>query len=182
MDKTYDIAVIGLAVMGQNLILNMADAGYRVVAYNRTAQKVDDFKAGPAKEYDSILGARSLKEVFSHLKRPAKVMLMVRAGDAVDAFIEKLRPWLREGDIIIDGGNSNYQDTVRRERDLAQEQINFVGAGISGGEEGARRGPSIMPGGRYAAWPELEKLFKDISAKTADGAPCCEWIGQSGAG
>ncbi|MGM0461609.1 MAG: decarboxylating NADP(+)-dependent phosphogluconate dehydrogenase [Fibrobacterota bacterium] len=181
-NESYDIAVIGLAVMGQNLILNMADHGYRVVAYNRSIEKVDAFMEGPAHDFDTIMGARSLDEVFANLKKPAKVMLMVRAGTAVDAFIEKLRPYLSPGDIVIDGGNSNYQDTVRRQNELEQADIIYVGTGISGGEEGARRGPSIMPGGDKRAWKDIKAIFQNISAKTADGTPCCDWIGDAGSG
>ncbi|ERP39017.1 decarboxylating NADP(+)-dependent phosphogluconate dehydrogenase [Chitinivibrio alkaliphilus] len=181
-NELYDIAVIGLAVMGQNLILNMADHGYRVVAFNRSREKVESFIDGPAKGYDAIYGARSLEDVFARLARPARILLMVRAGDAVDALIEQLQPWLQNGDVVIDGGNANYEDTVRRERTLSEAGIHFMGVGISGGEEGARRGPSIMPGGDLAGWPHVEDLFKTISATAHDGAPCCEWVGASGAG
>ncbi len=177
-----DIGLIGLAVMGQNLILNMNDHGYTVAAYNRTVSKVDDFLSGTAKGRKTILGARSVEEFIGILKKPRKIMLMVKAGDAVDATIETLLPHLEEGDLIIDGGNSHYPDTVRRTDTLAGKGILFIGTGVSGGEEGARHGPAIMPGGNPAAWPLVKEIFQSISAKTSDGRPCCEWIGESGAG
>ncbi|WP_038184657.1 decarboxylating NADP(+)-dependent phosphogluconate dehydrogenase [Vibrio rhizosphaerae] len=176
-----DIGVIGLAVMGQNLILNMNDHGFTVVAHNRTTSKVDEFLAGPAKG-TNIIGAYSLEELVEKLEQPRKVMLMVRAGSVVDAFIDQLVPLLDEGDIIIDGGNTNYPDTNRRVADLKEKGIHFIGTGVSGGEEGARFGPSIMPGGSPQAWPAVKPIFQAISAKTDAGEPCCDWVGNNGAG
>jgi 6-phosphogluconate dehydrogenase len=177
-----DIALIGLAVMGQNLILNMADQGYTVVAYNRTTSKVDDFLNGAARGNAHVVGAHSIEELVASLTRPRKIMLMVKAGAAVDEFIEALLPHLSAGDVVIDGGNSHFPDSARRCTYLAAKGILFVGAGVSGGEEGARRGPSIMPGGNPAAWPIVKDIFQAISAKTPDGSPCCEWVGEGGAG
>lgn len=176
-----DIGVIGLAVMGQNLILNMNDHGFKVVAYNRTTSKVDEFLQGAAKD-TNIIGAYSLQDLADKLEKPRKIMLMVRAGQVVDQFIDSLLPYLEEGDIIIDGGNSNYPDSSRRVKDLAEKGIRFIGAGVSGGEEGARFGPSIMPGGNEAAWPFVKPILQAISAKTKDGEPCCDWVGKEGAG
>ena len=181
MSVKGDIGVIGLAVMGQNLILNMNDHGFKVVAYNRTTSKVDEFLQGAAKG-TNIIGAYSLEDLASKLEKPRKVMLMVRAGDVVDQFIEALLPHLEEGDIIIDGGNSNYPDTNRRVKALAEKGIRFIGSGVSGGEEGARHGPSIMPGGNQEAWPYVKPIFQAISAKTEQGEPCCDWVGGEGAG
>lgn len=178
---SHEIAVVGLAVMGQNLILNMADHGHRVVAYNRTPSKVDDFLEGPAKG-KSIVGAHSIEEMVSLLEKPRKVMLMVKAGSVVDDYIQKITPHLESGDMIIDGGNSLYTDTVRRSEALAQKGLLYLGVGVSGGEEGARHGPSIMPGGHSAAWPFVQGIFKDIAAKTTAGEPCCDWVGPDGAG
>ena len=182
MEKKGDIALIGLAVMGQNLILNMSDHGYTVVAFNRTLSKVDEFLQGAAKGRDTILGAHSLEEMIGLLKKPRKVMLMVKAGKAVDEFIELLLPHLEAGDLIIDGGNSHFPDTIRRTKYLADKGILYIGTGVSGGEEGARHGPSIMPGGNPAAWPLIKGIFQSIAAKTADGEPCCDWVGEDGAG
>ena len=178
---TGDIALIGLAVMGQNLILNMNDHGHVVVAYNRTTSKVDEFLANEAKG-TRILGAHSIQEMVGLLKRPRRVMMLVKAGQAVDDFIDQLVPVLEPGDIIIDGGNSLYGDTERRVKSCASKGILFVGSGVSGGEEGARRGPSIMPGGNAAAWPHLKDIFQSIAAKVDGGAACCDWVGDGGAG
>ncbi|RIH82803.1 decarboxylating NADP(+)-dependent phosphogluconate dehydrogenase [Calidithermus roseus] len=176
-----DIGVIGLAVMGENLILNMASKGFTVAAYNRTTQKVREFIEGRAAG-KNILGAYSLEEFVGMLERPRKVMLMIKAGSAVDATIEQLLPLLEPGDIVIDGGNSHYADTNRRTRYLAERGLLFVGAGVSGGEEGALHGPSIMPGGNPAAWEHVKPIFQAIAAKVADGSPCCDWVGPEGAG
>ena len=176
-----DIGVIGLAVMGQNLILNMNDRGFKVVAYNRTTAKVDDFLNGAAKG-TNIIGAYSLQDLVDKLEKPRKIMMMVRAGSVVDDFIEQLVPLLEQGDIIIDGGNANYPDSTRRTHELAAKGIRFIGAGVSGGEEGARHGPSIMPGGDEAAWSAVKPIFQAIAAKTPQGEPCCDWVGRDGAG
>ncbi|MBI4875751.1 MAG: decarboxylating NADP(+)-dependent phosphogluconate dehydrogenase [Acidobacteria bacterium] len=182
MEPKGDIALIGLAVMGQNLILNMNDKGFTVVAHNRTVSKVDEFLNGAAKGRDTILGAKSIGEMFSLLKRPAKVMLMVKAGSAVDGFIEQLLPYMQPGDLIIDGGNSHFPDTIRRTKYLEEKGFLYIGTGVSGGEEGARFGPSIMPGGSPQAWPLVKDIFQAICAKTPAGEPCCDWIGEGGAG
>ncbi len=176
-----DIGLIGLAVMGQNLVLNMNDHGYKVAVFNRTTSKVDDFLNGPAKGTE-VVGAHSLKEFFGHLKRPRKVMLMIRAGKPVDETIEECLEFLEEGDIVIDGGNSHYPDSERRFETLKKKGILFMGTGISGGEEGARHGPSIMPGGHPEAWKEMKPIFQSIAAKSEDGEPCCDWVGEGGAG
>mgnify|MGYP006290910269 CR=1 FL=1 len=176
-----DIGLIGLAVMGQNLVLNIADHGYSAAVYNRTTQKTDDFLAGPAKG-KAITGAHSVEEFISALERPRRIILMVKAGPVVDKFIEQLLPHLEEGDIVIDGGNSHFPDTMRRVDELGQKGILFIGTGISGGEEGARHGPSIMPGGSREAWPHVKEIFQAIAAKTPDGEPCCDWVGDGGAG
>ncbi len=176
-----DIGLIGLAVMGQNLVLNMNDHGFRVAVFNRTVSKVDDFLKGPAKN-THVVGAHSLEEFFKALKRPRKVMLMVKAGSPVDDLIEECLPFLEKGDIVIDGGNSHYPDSQRRDDLLKAKGILFVGAGISGGEEGARHGPSIMPGGNADAWPFVKPIFQGIAAKADDGSPCCDWVGTGGAG
>src|SRR5688572_5981042 len=181
MEPQGDIALIGLAVMGQNLILNMNDHGYTVVAYNRTTSKVDDFLAKEAKG-TKVVGAHSIEEMVSKLKRPRRVMMLVKAGKPVDEFIEQLVPHLERGDIIIDGGNSLYDDTIRRTKHLEEKGLLFIGTGVSGGEEGARRGPSIMPGGSPAAWPFVKDIFQKIAAKVEDGSPCCDWVGENGAG
>jgi 6-phosphogluconate dehydrogenase len=176
-----DIGLIGLAVMGQNLVLNMNDHGYTVVVYNRTTSKVDDFLANEAKG-TKVQGAHSIQELVSKLKRPRRVMMLVKAGQPVDDFIAQITPHLEPGDIIIDGGNSLYNDTNRRQRELEAKGLLFIGTGVSGGEEGARRGPSIMPGGSPAAWPHVKDIFQSISAKVEDGSPCCDWVGEEGAG
>ncbi|KAH8388011.1 hypothetical protein KR093_010980, partial [Drosophila rubida] len=178
--RKADIALIGLAVMGQNLILNMDEKGFVVCAYNRTVSKVNDFLNNEAKG-TKVIGADSLKDMVDKLKTPRKVMMLVKAGSAVDDFIQQLVPLLSPGDVIIDGGNSEYQDTSRRCEELAQQGLLYVGSGVSGGEEGARHGPSLMPGGHAAAWPLIQPIFQAICAK-ADGEPCCEWVGDGGAG
>ncbi|MFC6277349.1 decarboxylating NADP(+)-dependent phosphogluconate dehydrogenase [Psittacicella hinzii] len=181
MSLNYDIGVVGLAVMGQNLILNMNDHGIKVVAYNRSQDKVESFINGPAKG-TNIVGATSLEDMVAKLATPRKVFLMVRAGEVVDSFIEQLLPLLDKGDIIIDGGNSNYVDTNRRTKYLEEKGILYVGSGVSGGEEGARNGPSIMPGGNPEAWKSVAPILQAIAAKTPDGHPCCDWVGRDGAG
>ncbi len=181
MEPTADIALIGLAVMGQNLILNMNDHGYTVVAYNRTVAKVDEFLAKEAKG-TKVIGAHSIEDLVRNLKRPRRVMMLVKAGAAVDEFIEQLLPHLEPGDIIIDGGNSLFDDTSRRVKYVESKGLLFVGTGVSGGEEGARRGPSIMPGGSPKAWPFVKDIFQAISAKVENGVPCCDWVGEQGAG
>ena len=180
-----DIGLIGLAVMGQNLVLNMNDHGFVVAVFNRTVSKVDEFLQNEAKG-THVVGAHSIEELISLLKRPRRVMLMVKAGQPVDDFIELLIPHLEPGDIIIDGGNSNYLDSTRRTDYLESKGLLFIGTGVSGGEEGARRGPSIMPGGSPAAWPAVQPIFQAIAAKVPDGdpngIPCCDWVGEKGAG
>jgi 6-phosphogluconate dehydrogenase len=175
-----DIGLIGLAVMGQNLVLNMNDHGYRVAVFNRTTAKVDEFLAAPAAG-TQVVGTHSVAELVAALDRPRKVMLMVRAGSVVDDLIAQLLPHLAPGDCIIDGGNSHYPDSMRRTHELAERGILFVGTGVSGGEEGARHGPSIMPGGNAEAWPLVREIFQAIAAKV-DGVPCCQWVGPDGAG
>src|ERR1700722_2912330 len=181
MDAQADIALIGLAVMGQNLILNMNDHGFKVVAFNRTVSKVDDFLANEAKG-TQVIGAHSVEEMVAQLKKPRRIMLMVKAGDPVDETIEHILPHLEAGDIIIDGGNSLFEDTNRRTKYLESKGLLFIGTGVSGGEEGARNGPSIMPGGSPAAWPHVKNIFQGIAAKVEDGTPCCDWVGENGAG
>tara|TARA_R110002073_G_scaffold203712_1_gene363451 strand:+ start:16210 stop:17625 length:1416 start_codon:yes stop_codon:yes gene_type:complete len=176
-----DIGVIGLAVMGQNLILNMNDHGFKVLAYNRTPEKATSFLAGPATG-TNIEAIFSLQELVENLALPRKILFMVKAGDAVDELITQLIPLLSEGDILIDGGNSNFTDTSRRVNDLKDKKLHFIGCGISGGEEGARFGPSIMPGGSSEAWPLIKPILQSISAKTDTGEPCCDWVGEGGAG
>jgi len=175
-----NIGLIGLAVMGQNLVLNMNDHGFTVAVFNRTTAKVDEFMAGPARG-TNIIPTHSIVELVGNLKKPRRVMIMVKAGTVVDSFIEMLLPHLDHGDIIIDGGNSLYTDTDRRTRALNEQGILFIGAGISGGEEGARKGPSIMPGGNPAAWPHVKGIFRAIAARV-DDTPCCDWVGEEGAG
>ncbi|HSX45490.1 MAG TPA: decarboxylating NADP(+)-dependent phosphogluconate dehydrogenase [Candidatus Saccharimonadia bacterium] len=176
-----DIAVMGLAVMGQNLILNMNDHGFKVVAFNRTVSKVDDFLNREASG-TNVVGARTVEELAAKLKRPRRVMLMVKAGEAVDETIEHLLPVLEPGDIIIDGGNSLFTDTARRVEYVESKGLLYIGTGVSGGEEGARHGPSIMPGGSPDAWPHVKNIFQTIAAKAPDGSPCCDWVGDGGAG
>lgn len=176
-----DIAVIGLAVMGQNLVLNMNDHGFNVVAFNRTVSKVDEFLAEEARG-TNVVGAHTIEEMVGLLKKPRRVMLMVKAGKPVDDTIEQLLPHLEAGDIIIDGGNSLFTDTQRRVEYIESKGLLYVGTGVSGGEEGARHGPSIMPGGSPAAWPHVKEIFQTIAAKVEDGTPCCDWVGEGGAG
>jgi len=168
--------------MGQNLVLNMNDHGYTVAVFNRTYSKTEDFLAGPAKGRDTILGSQTLEDFVGKIASPRKVMLMVKAGEVVDLWIDKLIPLLDKGDVIIDGGNSHFPDTIRRHEKLKGLGLRFIGTGVSGGEEGARMGPSIMPGGEPEAWPLVKPIFQDISAKTDDGEPCCDWVGEGGAG
>jgi 6-phosphogluconate dehydrogenase len=175
-----DIGLIGLAVMGENLVLNMANHGYTVAVFNRTVSKVDEFMRGRAAG-KSIVGAHSLAELVSTLKKPRRVMMMVKAGSAVDALIDQLSPLLEPGDILMDGGNSFFPDTARRTQAVEAKDLLFIGTGVSGGEDGALKGPSIMPGGSAAAWPHVKTIFQDISAKV-DGVPCCDWVGPAGAG
>jgi len=176
-----DIAVVGLAVMGENLILNMESKGFTVACFNRTLSKVDNFINGRAKG-KNIIGCHLLEELVQNLKSPRKVMLMVKAGAAVDAFIEKILPHLEDGDIIIDGGNSHFPDTIRRTEHVEGKGKLYIGTGVSGGEEGALRGPSIMPGGSLKAWEHVKSIFQKIAAHTDDGQPCCKWVGENGAG
>jgi len=177
-----DIGLIGLAVMGQNLVLNINDNGYSVAVYNRTEQRTRDFIAGPAADRDTITPAYSIEEFVAALDRPRRIILLVKAGEVVDRFIEHLLPHLERGDIIIDSGNSHYPDSTRRTRELAEKGILFVGTGISGGEEGARHGPSMMPGGNPEAWPHIREIFQSAAAKTAQGEACADWVGPDGAG
>ena len=181
MSEAADIGLIGLAVMGENLVLNMASKGFTVAVYNRTTSKVDDFIAGRA-DGKTIIGVHSPEDLIKNLKRPRRVMIMVKAGRPVDLVIESLLPFLEEGDIIIDGGNSEFPDSVRRTEELKGKGILYVGTGVSGGEEGALKGPSIMPGGNPDAWPHVKDIFQGISAKTDQGEPCCDWVGSGGAG
>ena len=179
--ETCDIGLIGLAVMGQNLVLNMNDHGYAVAVFNRTVSKVDDFVNNEAKG-TKVQGAHSIEEFVGLLKRPRKVMIMVKAGDVVDQTIAHVLPFLEKGDIVIDGGNSLFTDSNRRTKELGEKGILYVGTGVSGGEEGARFGPSIMPGGNPEAWPHVKEIFQAISAKVDNGTPCCDWVGEGGAG
>lgn len=181
MQEKSDIGVIGIAVMGENLILNMESKGFHVTAYNRTVDKVERFINGRAKG-KNIYGAMSIEDFIKSLKRPRKIMLMVKAGKPVDDFIETLIPHLEPGDIIIDGGNSHFPDTERRTAYVESKGLLYVGTGVSGGEEGALLGPSIMPGGSKAAWPAVKPIFQSIAAKVEDGTPCCDWVGDGGAG
>ena len=176
-----DIGLIGLAVMGENLVLNMANHGFTVAVYNRTTSRVDDFVNGRAAG-KSVIGTHSLEQLCASLKRPRRVMIMVKAGAVVEGVIESLLPFLEPGDVVIDGGNSNFPDSSRRTDELAEKGILFVGTGVSGGEEGALTGPSIMPGGNPDAWPIVKPILQAIAAKTDDGEPCCDWLGKGGAG
>ena len=180
MNKSQ-IGLIGLAVMGENLVLNMEDKGFSVAVYNRTTSKVDRFLGTRAKG-KNIKGCYSIKELVASLEKPKKVMLLVKAGKPVDDFIEMLIPHLEQGDIIIDGGNSHFPDTIRRTKYVESKGLLYIGTGVSGGEEGALRGPSIMPGGSLAAWPSVKPIFQKIAARTDEGEPCCDWVGENGAG
>lgn len=181
MRRKADLGVVGLAVMGENLVLNMESRGFTVACFNRTVSRVDEFLQGRGRGRN-LIGCRSVEELAENLERPRRVMMMVRAGRPVDDFLDTLMPHLDPGDIIIDGGNSHYRDTMRRGARAAAEGIRYVGAGVSGGEEGALRGPSIMPGGHSEAWPFLKPVFEAIAARVEDGTPCCRWIGPDGAG
>ncbi len=176
-----DIAVVGLAVMGENLILNMASKGFTVACFNRTTSKVDAFIAGRA-QGKTIVGCHSVQEMVATLAKPRKVMVLIKAGDPIDAFIEQVLPHLEAGDIIIDGGNSHFPDTMRRSEYVESKGMLYIGTGVSGGEEGALLGPSIMPGGSPAAWDAVKPIFQKIAAHTEDGEPCCDWVGENGAG
>ncbi|MCU0409124.1 MAG: decarboxylating NADP(+)-dependent phosphogluconate dehydrogenase [Bacteroidales bacterium] len=179
--KLSDIGLVGLAVMGENLVLNMESKGFTVSVYNRSIQKVDDFLAGRAAG-KNITGTHSIEQLVSSLAKPRKIMLMIKAGKAVDEMIETLIPHLEPGDIIIDGGNTHFPDTNRRTAYVESKGLLFIGTGVSGGEEGALLGPSIMPGGSPAAWPSVKPVFQAIAAKVSDGSPCCDWVGENGAG
>lgn len=181
MKEKADFGLVGLAVMGENLVLNVESRGFTVAVFNRTVEKVTNFVNGRAKG-KNIIGTRSVEELVASLKTPRKVMLMVKAGKAVDEFIELLIPHLEKGDIVIDGGNSHYPDSIRRTKYLENKGLLFIGTGVSGGEEGALRGPSIMPGGSSAAWPHVKPIFQAIAARVEDGTPCCDWVGNDGAG
>src|SRR3984893_17099886 len=181
MSGSCDIGLIGLAVMGQNLVLNMNDHGYKVAVFNRTTSKVDQFVDNQAKG-TQIVGTHGIEEMCNLLKAPRRIMMMIKAGKVVDETIEQIVPHLAKGDIIIDGGNSFYTDTDRITKELAAKGFLFVGTGVSGGEEGARHGPSIMPGGNPAAWPHVKDIFQAVAAKVEDGSPCCDWVGEDGAG
>lgn len=181
MEKKADIGLVGLAVMGENLVLNMESHGFTVAVFNRTVEKVTSFINGRGKG-KNIIGTASIEELVGSLSAPRKIMLMVKAGKAVDDFIELLIPHLSKGDIIIDGGNSHFPDTIRRTEYLESKGLLYIGTGVSGGEEGALKGPSIMPGGSAKAWPHVKPIFQAISAKVSDGSPCCDWVGENGAG
>jgi 6-phosphogluconate dehydrogenase len=178
---TADIGLIGLAVMGQNLVLNLDDHGFTVAVYNRTTSKVDEFLAHEAKG-TKVVGTHSLEELVAALAKPRRVMMLVKAGPPVDALINSLLPLLETGDIIIDGGNSHFPDTLRRAELVEAKGLQYIGTGVSGGEEGARHGPSLMPGGTPAAWPHVKEMFQAIAARTPEGEPCCDWVGENGAG
>lgn len=181
MKELSDIGLIGLAVMGEHLVLNMESKGFQVSVYNRTTQRVDDFVNGRAKG-KNIRGTHSLQELVASLERPRKIMMMVKAGKPVDDLIESLVPLLDQGDILIDGGNTHYPDTNRRTAYVESKGLLYIGTGVSGGEEGALLGPSIMPGGSQKAWPVVKPVFQSIAAKVEDGTPCCDWVGENGAG
>jgi 6-phosphogluconate dehydrogenase len=175
-----DIALIGLAVMGQNIVMNMNDHGFTVAVYNRTSSVTDEFLATSAKG-SKVIGTHTLEELVGALKKPRRIFILVKAGAAVDAVIDQLVPLLEPGDIVCDGGNSHFPDSERRFKKLKEKGLRFIGSGVSGGEEGARRGPSIMPGGDKEAWPHVKDIFQGIAAKV-DGEPCCDWVGAGGAG
>jgi 6-phosphogluconate dehydrogenase len=181
MDAKADIGLIGLAVMGENLVLNMESKGFTVAVYNRSVEKVDNFLQGRGKG-KKFFGAHNIKELADHVKRPRKIMMLVKAGQPVDDLIDQILPHLETGDIIIDGGNSYFPDTIRRTRYIEEKGFLYIGTGVSGGEEGALTGPSIMPGGSVQAWSEVKPLFQAIAAKVDDGTPCCDWVGEDGAG
>ena len=181
MQEKADFGLVGLAVMGENLVLNIESRGFIVAVYNRTVEKVDQFVQGRGKG-KKFVGAHTIPELVASLKTPRKIMLMVKAGKPVDDFIELIIPHLEAGDIIIDGGNSHFPDSIRRTKYLESKGFLFIGTGVSGGEEGALRGPSIMPGGSPAAWPHVKPIFQSIAAKVTDGTPCCDWVGNDGAG
>lgn len=181
MKQKADIGLIGLAVMGENLVLNMESKGYTVAVFNRTVDKVNNFIEGRGKD-KNFIGAQSLEEFVASIERPRKVMLLVKAGKPVDDFIERLLPLLDKGDIIIDGGNSHFPDTVRRTEYVESKGLLYVGSGVSGGEEGALNGPSLMPGGSPEAWSHVKEIFQAIAAKVDGGVPCCDWVGENGAG
>ncbi|MBP5504502.1 MAG: hypothetical protein J6X89_00190 [Bacteroidales bacterium] len=181
MANKSDIGLVGLAVMGENLVLNMESKGFTVSVFNRTLSRVDNFIAGRAAG-KNIVGTHSLEELVSTLKSPRKVFLMVKAGSAVDSLIDQLIPLMDKGDVIIDGGNTHYPDTARRREYVESKGLLYIGTGVSGGEEGALKGPSMMPGGSPAAWPLVKPIFQSISAHVADGSPCCDWVGEGGAG
>jgi 6-phosphogluconate dehydrogenase len=181
MKKLADIGLIGLAVMGENLVLNMESKGFTVAVYNRTVSKVDDFLNGRGAG-KNFIGAHSIEELVASLERPRKVMMLVKAGKPVDDFIELLLPYLEPGDIIIDGGNSHFPDSIRRTKYVESKGLLFIGTGVSGGEEGALKGPSMMPGGSPEAWPHVKPIFQAVAAKVEDGSPCCDWVGEGGAG
>ena len=179
--KKADIGLVGLAVMGENLVMNMESKGFTVAVFNRTVEKVDAFVNGRGAG-KNFIPAHSLEELAANLERPRKVFLMVKAGAAVDGMIEKLLGVLEPGDVIIDGGNSHFPDTIRRTKLVEEKGLLYVGTGVSGGEEGALKGPSMMPGGSPAAWPIVKPIFQAICAKVEDGSPCCDWVGENGAG
>ena len=181
MKKLADIGLIGLAVMGENLVLNMESKGFTVAVYNRTVSKVDDFIKGRGAG-KNFIGAHSIEELVASLERPRKVMMLVKAGKPVDDFIELLLPHLEPGDIIIDGGNSHFPDSIRRTQYVESKGMLYIGTGVSGGEEGALKGPSMMPGGSPAAWLHVKPIFQAVAAKVEDGSPCCDWVGEGGAG
>ncbi|MBI1932792.1 MAG: decarboxylating NADP(+)-dependent phosphogluconate dehydrogenase [Ignavibacteriales bacterium] len=181
MEQKADIGIVGLAVMGENLVLNMESKGFTVAVYNRTLEKVENFVKGRGKD-KNIIGTNTIEEFVGSLKTPKKVMIMVKAGKPVDDFIDLVIPYLENGDIIIDGGNSHFPDTTRRTKYVESKGLLYIGTGVSGGEEGALLGPSIMPGGSPQAWPHVKPIFQAIAAKVSDGTPCCDWVGENGAG